>query len=586
MFKLLKRISKKTYILILLCVVFIVLQVYLDLKIPDYMQEITRLVETEGSLMKDILKNGLYMLMCALGSLLTAVIVGYIVSLVAATFSKNVRKSLFTKVEDFSLNEIKKFSTASLITRATNDVTQVQMFLAMGMQLLIKSPIMAIWAILKILNKGFAWSLLTAGAVLIIVTTIIILMIIVLPRFKIVQKLIDRINDLTRENLTGIRVIKAFDAEKYQEEKFNKANDDLASNQLFNQRAMAIMGPMMNIIMYGLTLGIYFIGAFLLNKALMSERLTIFGNMIVFSSYAMQVVMSFVMLVMIFIMYPRASVSAKRINEVLDEDLTILSGKVNRKANNLQGTVEFKNVTFKYPDAKEAMLHDISFKIEKGQTLAIIGSTGCGKTTLIQLIPRLFDATSGEILIDGVNVKDYDLEYLHNIISYVPQKAVMFSGTVNYNIGFGKSQNKITEQKIKEALEVAQGKDFVEKMPEGYASHIAQGGTNVSGGQKQRLAIARAIARDPEIYIFDDSFSALDYKTDSVLRKELKKYTKDATSIIVAQRIGTILHADKIIVLEDGKCVGMGTHQELMSSCDVYKEIALSQVTKEELENA
>lgn len=586
MFKLLKRISKKTYILILLCVVFIVLQVYLDLKIPDYMQEITRLVETEGSLMKDILKNGLYMLMCALGSLLTAVIVGYIVSLVAATFSKNVRKSLFTKVEDFSLNEIKKFSTASLITRATNDVTQVQMFLAMGMQLLIKSPIMAIWAILKILNKGFAWSLLTAGAVLIIVTTIIILMIIVLPRFKIVQKLIDRINDLTRENLTGIRVIKAFNAEKYQEEKFNKANDDLASNQLFNQRAMAIMGPMMNIIMYGLTLGIYFIGAFLLNKALMSERLTIFGNMIVFSSYAMQVVMSFVMLVMIFIMYPRASVSAKRINEVLDEDLTILSGKVNRKANNLQGTVEFKNVTFKYPDAKEAMLHDISFKIEKGQTLAIIGSTGCGKTTLIQLIPRLFDATSGEILIDGVNVKDYDLEYLHNIISYVPQKAVMFSGTVNYNIGFGKSQNKITEQKIKEALEVAQGKDFVEKMPEGYASHIAQGGTNVSGGQKQRLAIARAIARDPEIYIFDDSFSALDYKTDSVLRKELKKYTKDATSIIVAQRIGTILHADKIIVLEDGKCVGMGTHQELMSSCDVYKEIALSQVTKEELENA
>lgn len=585
MFKLLKKVDKKSVGLFFVCIIFIVAQVYLDLKIPDYMSQITRLVETEGSKMADILENGAMMVLCALGSLATAVVVGYVVSLIAASFSKTVRKSLFTKVESFSTNEIKKFSTASLITRATNDVTQVQMFLAMGMQLLIKSPIMAIWAVLKILNKGLEWSILTACSVAFLITVIIILMIIVLPRFKIVQKLIDNINDLTREHLTGIRVVKAFNAEKYQEEKFQKANNDLASNQLFNQSVMSIMGPVMNIVMYGLTLGIYFIGAILLNKALMMDKLTIFGNMVVFSSYAMQVVMSFVMLVMIFIMLPRASVSAKRINEVLDEELTIIGGNVKENKNNIHGQVEFKNVSFKYPDADAPMLKNISFKVEAGQTLAIIGSTGCGKTTLIQLIPRLFDATEGQILINGIDVKDYDLEYLHNLIGYVPQKAVMFSGSVNYNVSFGKSKKPINEEKIKEAVKVAQAKDFVEKMPDGYDAHISQGGTNVSGGQKQRLAIARAITRDPEIYIFDDSFSALDYKTDAILRKELKEYTQNATNIIVAQRIGTIIHADKILVLEDGVCVGEGTHQELMKTCDVYKEIALSQVTKEELEN-
>lgn len=586
MFKLLKKLKKKEWFIFFIAVIFIIAQVWLDLKIPDYMSEITKLVETEGSKMADILKNGGYMLLCALGSLLSAVIVGYIVSLIAALFSKNIRKSIFEKVENFSTSEIRKFSTSSLITRATNDVTQVQMLLSMGMQLLIKSPIMAIWAIMKILNKGWQWSLLTAGAVVLILITIITLMIIVLPRFKIVQKLIDNINNITRENLSGIRVVRAFNAEEYQEKKFSKANDDLANNQLFNQRAMAVLSPIMNIVMYGLTLGIYFIGAYLLDAAFMTEKITIFGNMVVFSSYAMQVIMSFVMLVMIFIMYPRAAVSAKRINEVLEEEITIKDGTVAENENGIHGSVEFKNVTFQYPDAESPMLENISFKIEKGETLAIIGSTGCGKTTLIQLIPRLFDATSGEVLVNGVNVKDYNLNYLHNIIGYIPQKAVMFSGSVNYNVGFGDSKESVSEEKIKEAIEVAQGKDFVENMEEKYDSHIAQGGTNVSGGQKQRLAIARAIARDPEIYIFDDSFSALDYKTDVVLRKELRKHTKDATCIIVAQRIGTIINADKIIVLEDGKCVGMGTHKELLKSCDVYKEIALSQATKEELDNA
>lgn len=585
MIKLLKKLDKKLFFLIFICLGFIVAQVYLDLKVPDFMAEITQLVETNGSKMADIIKNGIYMVACALGSLVTAVIVGYIVSIIAATFSKKVRKDIFNNVESFSMNEIKKFSTSSLITRATNDVTQVQMFLAMGLQLLIKSPIMAVWAIIKILNKGLEWSLLTGGAIIFLVITIIIIMIIVLPRFKKVQKLIDNINGITRENLTGIRVVRAFNAEDYQENKFNRANNELAKTQIFNQTAMAFLMPVMNIVMYGLTLGIYFIGAYLLDAALMGDKITIFGNMIVFSSYAMQVVMSFIMLIMIFIMYPRAAVSAKRINEVLDEAPSILSGEYQENKNDIHGEIEFKNVTFKYQDAEKPMLNNISFKVEKGETLAIIGSTGSGKTTLIELIPRLMDATKGEVLVNGVNVKEYNLNYLHDLIGYVPQKAVMFSGSVNYNVSFGEAKAKITKDKIKEAVQVAQGQDFVEKMDKTYDAHIAQGGTNISGGQKQRLAIARAIARDPEIYIFDDSFSALDYKTDAKLRQELKKYTKDATNIIVAQRIGTIIHADKILVLEDGACVGFGTHQELMKNCKVYKEIALSQVTKEELEN-
>lgn len=586
MLKLLKKLGKREWGLICICIMFIVLQVWLDLKIPDYMSEITQLVETEGSLMSDILKNGTYMLACAFGSLISAIVVGYIASFIAALFSKTIRRDIFHKVSSFSTKEVKKFSTSSLITRATNDVTQVQMLIAMGLQAMIKAPIMAVWAITKILSKGWQWSLLTAGAVFLLIIVIITLMCIVLPRFKIVQKLIDNINEITRENLTGIRVVRAFNAEKYQEEKFEKANNNLTNTQLFNQRAMQVLSPTMNIVMYGLTLGIYFIGAYLLDAAIMSEKLTIFGNMVVFSSYAMQVIMSFVMLVMIFIMYPRAAVSAKRINDVLDEPLSITSGNVSKNETGLQGIIEFKNVEFKYPDAESALLQDISFKVEKGQTLAIIGSTGCGKTTLIQLIPRLFDVTKGEILINGINVKDYDLNYLHNMIGYIPQKAVMFSGSVNFNVAFGASSKEKTQEKIKEAIRVAQGTDFVEKMSEGYDSHIAQGGTNVSGGQKQRLSIARAIARDPEIYIFDDSFSALDYKTDAILRKELKKYTKDATSIIVAQRIGTIIHADQIIVLDDGHIVGMGTHKSLLKSCKVYKEIALSQLSKEELENA
>lgn len=584
MYKLLKKLRKKDLIAIIICIVFIVIQVWLDLKIPDYMAEITQLVETEGSKMQDILENGLFMLLCSLGSLLSAVVVGYIASLTAASFSKIIRKEIFEKVISFSTGEINKFKTSSLITRATNDVMHVQMLLAMGLQLIIKSPIMAVWAICKILNKGWQWSLLTAGAVILLLITICILMIIVIPRFKIVQKLIDNINEITRENLTGIRVVRAFNAEVYQENKFMEANNLLTNTQLFNQRAMATLSPVMNIVMYGLNLGIYFIGAYLLRDALMADKLMIFGNMVVFSSYAMQVVMSFVMLVMIFIMYPRAAVSAKRINEVLDEEITIQDGLV-KVSDKLEGTVEFKNVTFQYPDAESPMLENISFKVNKGETLAIIGSTGCGKTTLIQLIPRLFDVTKGEVLINGINVKDYELNYLHNLIGYIPQKAVMFNGSVNYNVGFGDSKTEVNEEKIKEAIKIAQGKDFVEKMEDKYNSHIAQGGTNLSGGQKQRLAIARAIARDPEIYIFDDSFSALDYKTDAVLRKKLKKYTKDATNIIVAQRIGTIINADKIIVLDDGKCVGIGNHKELLANCKVYKEIALSQISKEELEN-
>lgn len=586
MINLLKKLGKKEWGFIFVCLLFIVFQVWLDLKLPDYMSVITQLVETEGSHMSEILKNGGLMLLCAFGSLLSAVIVGFIASKVAATFSKTIRKEVFHKVESFSLKEVKKFSTSSLITRATNDVTQVQMLLAMGLQLLIKAPIMAVWAVTKILNKGWQWSLLTALSVVFLLSVIIILMLIVLPRFKRVQKLIDNINEITRENLTGIRVVRAFNAEKYQEDKFSVANNELTNNQLFNQRTMQVLSPTMNIVMYGLTLGIYFIGAYLLDAALMSEKITIFGNMVVFSSYAMQVVMSFVMLVMIFIMYPRAAVSAKRINEVLDEELTILDGEVSTKENGIEGSVEFKKVSFKYPDAESALLEDISFKIEKGQTLAIIGSTGSGKTTLIQLIPRLFDATSGEVLINGVNVKNYKLSYLHNLIGYVPQKAVMFSGSVGYNVSFGSSLKEVTEEKIKEAVRVAQGSDFVESMKDKYDAHIAQGGTNISGGQKQRLAIARAIAREPEIYVFDDSFSALDYRTDAVLRNELKKYTKNATSIIVAQRIGTIMNADKIIVLDNGKCVGMGNHKELLKNCEIYKEIALSQLSKEELENA
>lgn len=587
MIKLLKNLTKKEWFLALISLILIIVQVWLELKMPDYMSEITVLVQTEGSQMSDIIKNGAYMLGCAFGSLVSAVIVGYLVATVAANFSKSVRKKLFDKVEDLAMSEVKGFSTSSLITRTTNDITQVQMLVAMGLQLMIKAPITAIWAITKILNKSWQWSMTTGIAVLILLTVISILTIIVMPRFKIVQKLTDKINGVTRENLTGIRVVRAFNAENYQENKFEDVNTKLTNQQMYNQKKFAIMQPVMYLVMYFLTLAIYFIGAYLIRDASMVNKLGLFGDMVVFSSYAMQVIMSFLMLAMIFMMSPRAQVSANRINEVLDTDITIKDGNINTNKTNEVGTVEFKNVSFKYPDADEYLLKNISFKANKGETVAFIGSTGSGKSTLINLVPRFYDATEGEVLVDGVNVKDYTQEFLHNKIGYVPQKAVMFNGTVNSNIAYGDNgKGEISEEKIKKAIEVAQGKEFVEKMDEKYDTHIAQGGTNVSGGQKQRLAIARAIARNPEIYIFDDSFSALDYKTDSLLRKALKEYTKDATSLIVAQRIGTIMNADKIIVLEDGISVGMGTHKELLKNCDVYKEIALSQLSKEELENA
>ena len=585
MLKLLKNINKKEWLYAIFCVILIIGQVWLELKIPDYMSEITVLVQTEGSKMNDIILNGGYMLLCALGSLIFAVGAGYFAAYIASEFSKNTRKQIFEKVQNLDTDEIKTFQTSSLITRTTNDVTQIEMLIAMGLQLLVKAPITAIWAITKILNKGWQWSAVTGVAVLILLGVIITLMIIVIPRFKIVQKLIDKINSIARENLTGIRVVRAFNAEKYQEDKFDKVNDDLTNLQLFNQKKFAIMMPVMYLIMYGLTLSIYFIGANLIQNSMLADKITLFGNMIVFSSYAMQVIMSFLMLAMIFMIIPRAEVSAKRINEVLDTKQKILPGTFKGKTKEI-GTVEFKNVSFKYPDADEYVLENISFKVNKGETIAFIGSTGSGKSTLINLVPRFYDATEGEILIDGVNVKEYDTKALNNKLGYIPQKAVMFAGTVNYNISYGDNGKEITEEKIKEAAKVAQANEFIEKMDDKYETHIAQGGSNVSGGQKQRLAIARAIAKDPEIYIFDDSFSALDYKTDSVLRKELKKYTKDATSLIVAQRIGTIMNADKIVVLDSGKCVGMGTHKELLKTCDVYKQIALSQLSKEELENA
>jgi ATP-binding cassette subfamily B protein len=583
MIKLFKNFTKKDLLLICLSLVLIVFQVFLDLKLPDYMSAITQLIQTESSTMSDILKEGSYMLACAFGSLISAIIVGYLASNLSASFSRTIRSKIFNKVESFSMEEIKKFSTSSLITRTTNDVTQLEMIISMGLQAMIKAPIMAVWAVAKIINKSIEWSMLTGACVALLLITVSLLIIIVMPRFKIVQKLIDKVNGVTRENLTGIRVIHAFNAEEYQENRFEKVNKNLTKIQLFNQRCFAILSPMMNLVMHSLTLGIYFIGAVLIENAKMMDKITLFSNMVVFSSYGMQVIMSFLMLAMIFMMLPRANVSAMRINEVLDEEIKILDGKFDSDTKCI-GTVEFKNVSFKYPDADEYLLKNISFKVKKGETIAFIGSTGSGKSTLINLVPRFYDATEGEVLIDGVNVKDYTLEALHNKIGYVPQKAVMFTGTVSSNVGYG--NKNVSKSDILKAIEISQAKEFVEKMDNTYEAHIARGGTNVSGGQKQRLSIARAIARDPEIYIFDDSFSALDYKTDVILRKELRNYSKDKTFMIVAQRIGTVLNADKIVVLDNGVCVGIGTHKELLKNCEVYKEFALSQLSKEELENA
>lgn len=584
MIKLLKNLPKRNWLMMLFAIGFVVLQVWLDLTIPDYMADITALVQTDGSKMADIMAAGGKMLLCAFGSLAATVVVAIISSKIASDFSAVLRAKLFNKVQGFSMEEIGRFSTASLITRSTNDVTQVQMFVTMGFQVLIKAPILAIWAVCKISAKSWQWTFSTGVAVAVLLIIVGLCVSIALPKFKKLQELTDDINRVTRENITGINVVRAYNAEKYQESKFETANNNLTKTQLFTSRTMSFMMPGIQLIMSGLPLAIYWIGAYLINKADMMSKITLFSDMVTFSSYAMQIVMAFMMMVMVFIILPRASVAAKRINEVLDTEATIEDGDKDIKDSGIRGEIEFKNVNFKYPDAEDYVLSDISFSVKKGETLAIIGATGCGKSTVINLIPRFYDVTEGEVLVDGVNVKDYKQKELRNKIGYVSQKATLFGGTVKSNIAYGDNgKDGFMESDIVDSVYVAQASEFVEKMGEGYDSYIAQGGGNLSGGQKQRLSIARAVCRHPEIFIFDDSFSALDYRTDRALRSALKKECADATKIIVAQRIGTIRDADKIIVLENGTIAGMGKHDELMKNCEVYRQIAYSQLSKEEL---
>ncbi len=584
MIKLLKNLPKRNWFMMLFAIGFVVLQVWLDLTIPDYMADITALVQTDGSKMADIMAAGGKMLLCAFGSLAATVVVAIISSRIASDFSAVLRAKLFNKVQGFSMEEIGRFSTASLITRSTNDVTQVQMFVTMGFQVLIKAPILAIWAVCKISAKSWQWTFSTGVAVAVLLIVVGLCVLIALPKFKKLQELTDDINRVTRENITGINVVRAYNAEKYQENKFETANNNLTKTQLFTSRTMSFMMPGIQLIMSGLPLAIYWIGAYLINKADMMSKITLFSDMVTFSSYAMQIVMAFMMMVMVFIILPRASVAAKRINEVLDTEATIEDGDKDIKDSGIRGEIEFKNVNFKYPDAEDYVLSDISFSVKKGETLAIIGATGCGKSTVINLIPRFYDVTEGEVLVDGVNVKDYKQKELRNKIGYVSQKATLFGGTVKSNIAYGDNgKDGFMESDIVDSVYVAQASEFVEKMDEGYDSYIAQGGGNLSGGQKQRLSIARAVCRHPEIFIFDDSFSALDYRTDRALRSALKKECADATKIIVAQRIGTIRDADKIIVLENGTIAGMGKHDELMKNCEVYRQIAYSQLSKEEL---
>lgn len=584
MVKLLKKLTWKDFILAAAAFVFIIVQVWLSLTMPDYMSEITKLVQTKGSKMNDILIAGGKMLACALGSLLAAVCTSICASKISSNFSANLRGQVFHKVQSFSMEEIGNFSTASLITRSTNDITQVQMLIVMGLEVLLKAPIMAVWALCKISTKNWQWTASTGVAVVVLLSFVGVCVAVALPKFKKLQSLTDNLNRVTRENLTGLNVVRAYNAEGYQQKKFNDANDELTRTQLFANRTMGTMMPGIQMVMNGLMLAIYWIGAYLISNAQMFDKLTIFSDMIVFTQYAMQVVMSFMMLVMIFVLLPRASVSAKRINEVLDMPLSIKDGTKENGIDGKKGEVEFRNVSFCYPDAEKDVIEDISFTAHKGETIAFIGSTGCGKSTVINMIPRFYDATKGEVLVDGVNVKEYTQKALRNKIGYVSQKAVLFTGSIKSNVAYGDNGTKgFTDDDVKQAIETAQAKEFVDKTEGGVDAFVAQGGSNFSGGQKQRLSIARAICRHPEILIFDDSFSALDYKTDRVLRDTLRKTCADATRFIVAQRIGTIRDADKIIVLDDGKIAGMGKHNELMETCEVYRQIAYSQLSKEEL---
>ena len=584
MVKLLKKLTWKDFILAAVAFVFIIVQVWLSLTMPDYMSEITKLVQTKGSKMNDILIAGGKMLACALGSLLAAVCTSICASKISSNFSANLRGQVFHKVQSFSMEEIGNFSTASLITRSTNDITQVQMLIVMGLEVLLKAPIMAVWALCKISTKNWQWTASTGLAVVVLLSFVGVCVAVALPKFKKLQSLTDNLNRVTRENLTGLNVVRAYNAEGYQQKKFNDANDELTKTQLFANRTMGTMMPGIQMVMNGLMLAIYWIGAYLISNAQMFDKLTIFSDMIVFTQYAMQVVMSFMMLVMIFVLLPRASVSAKRINEVLDMPLSIKDGTKENGIDGKKGEVEFRNVSFCYPDAEKDVIEDISFTAHKGETIAFIGSTGCGKSTVINMIPRFYDATKGEVLVDGVNVKEYTQKALRNKIGYVSQKAVLFTGSIKSNVAYGDNGTKgFTDDVVKQAIETAQAKEFVDKTEGGVDAFVAQGGSNFSGGQKQRLSIARAICRHPEILIFDDSFPALDYKTDRVLRDTLRKTCADATRFIVAQRIGTIRDADKIIVLDDGKIAGMGKHNELMETCEVYRQIAYSQLSKEEL---
>ena len=584
MIKLLKKMGKREVLMAVLCALLVLGQVYFDLTLPDYMTDLTMMLNTAGSETSDILNVGLKMLGCTLASAALAIVCGYLSAKTASGFSYTIREKLFNHVMDMGSEEMQDFSIPSLITRTTNDITQIQMIVSMGLQMIIKSPIMAVWAVIKILGKSWELSAVTAAFVVVICVFVLAVMATCIPRFRIVQKLTDKINRVARENLTGINVVHAFNAEKYQNDKFDVPSKDMMNTQLKNQRMFALMMPVMNIGMNGLPLAIYWLGAVLIQQIALTavqDRITLFSNVVVFSTYATYVVMSFMMLVMIFMMLPAAQVSAERINEVLERDVNIKEGSVSEGRE--QGTVEFKNVSFRYPHASEDELSNISFKINKGQTLAIIGATGSGKTTLISLIPRFYDATEGEVLVDGVNVKNYKFDTLYDKLGYVTQKAVLFAGSIRENVFFGESAAPESDEELKNAIELSQAEEFVNKLPDGTEHMISQMGRNVSGGQKQRLSIARALSRKPEILVFDDSFSALDYKTDAKLREGLNEKLGDTTKIIVAQRISTIRHADKIIVLDRGEAVGMGTHEELMKNCDVYKEIALSQLSAAEL---